>query len=269
MKPARLQSALTALLLAAGLSATAEEIELILVAGQSNAQGWKGDASKFTARPEIDDQIPMYYVFPEGKGETSKENKSNGWETLGPQVGRFPNGHFGPEVQLAREVYNAGRHPAVFKYSKGATSLCGAWKGEGDGKLTDGMLTHLQQALQLLQNEGHTVHVGAFVWIQGESDSRGANREKYAAAFRSLVSSLEKATGETDFPILLGIDEQHPATAAKPAILEHHQEYAKQHANAEFTSMLGLEKADATHLTPAGLIEHGKVLYSAYQKLNP
>jgi len=37
--------------------------------------------------------------------------------------------------------------------------------------------------------------------------------------------------------------------------------------NIIFTSMIGLEKADGTHLTPKGLEEHGARLFAAYKIL--
>lgn len=103
--------ALTTLLFGFQRGAEAKGYELIIVAGQSNAQGWKGNAAELVANPKVDSNIPFYYVYPEGKGENAIENKSNDWETLGPQKGRFPAGHFGPEIQLAREVYKAKHHP--------------------------------------------------------------------------------------------------------------------------------------------------------------
>ena len=250
------------------LPLTALDYDLIIVAGQSNAQGWKGNAAELKTDVKLDRKIPMYYVYPEGNKPGENDHKSTGWETLGPQKGRFPKGHFGPEVQLAREVKKANGLPAVFKYSKGATSLSRAWRKEGKKGLTDGMLDHLKQAIQLLKKDKHTVKISAFVWIQGESDSRQKDNKQYSINFSSMIKSLRKITKQKNFPIILGIDEQHKLVAANPVILNHHINYAKKNKNAEFVSMMDLQKADSTHLTPDGLIEHGKRLFSAYKKLN-
>jgi hypothetical protein len=255
-----------------GCSALATEYELIILAGQSNAQGWKGAGDQYPLNVAADAEIPLYYVYPEGKKSNLKMNTSDGWGTLGPQTGRFPAGHFGLEVSLARAVLAEGGQPAVFKYSKGATSLCGAWGKPGRGKLTDSMLDYLAEALKQLKSDGHTVRVGAFIWIQGESDA-GQPPEKinaeYKATFDALIAAVGETIGQETFPIILGVDEQHKNIVKYPdGPLALHKAYAKEHGNAAFTSMIGLEKADSTHLTPAGLVEHGKVIYEADRGLN-
>ena len=75
------------------LSTSATEYELIILAGQSNAQGWKGDAAKYQKNEKADAQIPMWAVFPDKK----EVHRTDGWTTLGPQAGRFKTGHFGPD----------------------------------------------------------------------------------------------------------------------------------------------------------------------------
>ncbi len=67
--------------------------------------------------------------------------------------------------------------------------------------------------------------------------------------------------------VILGIDEQHPCVKAFPKVLEAQQKMAKEDKNIAFTSMVGFEKADGTHLTPRGLEEHGARLFAAYKHL--
>ena len=109
-------------------------------------------------------------------------------------------------------------------------------------------------------------------WIQGESDSRGgtAVNDRYRDTFAKLVAAIGTTCREKTFPVILGVDEAHKFVADNPdSVLALHKQYAADHDHAIYTSMIGLEKADATHLTPAGLIEHGKVLHQAYRELNP
>ena len=68
-------------------------------------------------------------------------------------------------------------------------------------------------------------------------------------------------------PIILGLDEQHTWIKAFPKVLEAQQQIAKEDRRITFTSMVGLEKADETHLTPRGLEEHGVRLFAAYKGL--
>ena len=83
----------------AGSSCFAEEIDLFILAGQSNAQGWQGDAKHYPEDPKgYDASIPFYWVTP-------RHSSSGGeWTTLKAQGGRFEAGHFGLEVTFARAL---------------------------------------------------------------------------------------------------------------------------------------------------------------------
>ena len=239
----------------------AKEIELILIAGQSNAQGWKGDGSQYPNN-SIDKSIPLYYFSP-------KIGSSEGaWTTLGPQKGRFPKGHFGPEVTFARSLKKANREIAVFKYTLGSTSLVGRWKKPGEDGMYDEMMLEYSKALKLLMKKYSKVKFSTFIWIQGESDSKRGREDKYEEYLNALIKDLRIKTQTKDFSILLGLDEEHSACKKNPKVIQVQKDYAKKDKYAIFTSMKGLEKADSTHLTPAGLEEHGKRLYQAYLKLN-
>jgi hypothetical protein len=79
------------------------------LAGQSNAQGYSGDAAFYPADPNgLDSQIRFNWTY---IGNSS----SSDWETMQAQDGRFPSGHFGPEVTFSR-AQNAGYNPAIFKF---------------------------------------------------------------------------------------------------------------------------------------------------------
>ena len=79
-----------------------ETIDLFIWAGQSNAQGWEGDAEFYPPDPNgLDSQIRLNYTF---IGST----RSDGWVEMQPQEGRFEAGHFGPEVTFGRKLKEAG-----------------------------------------------------------------------------------------------------------------------------------------------------------------
>jgi pimeloyl-ACP methyl ester carboxylesterase len=244
-------------------SAQAKIYDLILVAGQSNAQGWMGDATKYPADPEgLDAQIPFFWASP---GIGSSQNK---WVTLGPQEGRFPAGHFGPEIVLARDMKSAGFQPAVFKFTIGGTSLGKCWKQTGEGGLYDQMIDAYRKALDEMKKRGDQVRPLAFVWIQGESDSCPELADAYYGRLCQMIHHLRNEVIHTpNLPIILGIDEQHPQVRKDPTVLHALQQFAQEDPHAVFTSMLGLEKADGTHLKPNALPEHGHRLYRGFTQL--
>ncbi|MGC9355823.1 MAG: sialate O-acetylesterase, partial [Mariniphaga sp.] len=191
------------------------------------------------------------------------------WITMQPQKGRFPKGHFGPEVSFARELKKAGYNPAIFKYTKGATGLARDWKLPGEAGIYDSMVKDLKVAINELEKKGIEVNPQAFIWIQGESD---AGNEKtannYYQNLKQLINDLQNnVLHKPNLKIILGVDEQHKFVEERPVILEVQQKLAKENSYIEFTSMVDLPKADATHLTPEGLVEHGNRLFDAFSKL--
>jgi hypothetical protein len=118
-------------------------IELHVLAGQSNAQGYQGNAKNyprdFFGR---DRRILFWYESPElGSSEGA-------WVQMGRQHGLFPEGYFGPEVAFARALRRKGKNPAIFKFTKHSTSLAKDWKAADQEGLYDEMCNSLKTALE-------------------------------------------------------------------------------------------------------------------------
>jgi len=160
-----------------------ETIDLFIWAGQSNAQGWKGDAEFYPPDPNgLDSQIRLNYTFIE-------VSRSSGWIEMQPQEGRFEAGHFGPEVTFSRKLRLAGFNPAIFKYARGSTSIHADWLAPGEGGYYDAMVADLATAVANLESQGHTVNIRGLIWIQGESD---AETPAIASGYESgLVNIIE------------------------------------------------------------------------------
>lgn len=256
----------TAWLLAAFLVTAAPragEVELFVMAGQSNMQGWQGDAGHYPADPQgLDRKVKFYWVTP------GFSQSGGTWTHLQPQGGRFPKGHFGPEVTFARLLAETGRPVAIFKYSLGSTSLADNWRAPGAGGMYDQMAAELRKAVRLLEEQGDRVSFKGFIWIQGESDATPTLAAGYHDRLKALVDDLRtNVTGAPALPVLLGMDEQHPWVKEHPEVVQAQQALAARDRRIAATSMIGLEKADVTHLTPCGLEDHGRRLYDAYMKL--
>ena len=240
-----------------------ETIDLFIWAGQSNAQGWEGDADFYPSDPaSLDSQIRLNYTF---IGST----RSNGWVEMQPQEGRFESGHFGPEVTFSRKLKEAGYNPAIFKYTRGSTSIHSDWLAPGEGGYYDAMVADLGAAITDLESQGHAVSVRGFIWIQGESDAETLEiASTYESSLLSIINDLRNnVVGHSTLPIILGVDEQHHWIVGQPAVLEAHKRIARNNDHTVFTSMFGLSRADAYHLAPAGLINHGEQIFEALEPL--
>lgn len=245
-------------------STTAQNVDLYIWAGQSNALGRQGDAAGYPENETLDNQIQFNWTVANG-------SNSAGWTVMQPQTGFFATGHFGAEVMFSRNLVQAGYNPAIFKFTQGATSIFEHWQGPGDGGLYDDMVANLNNAITELENQGLTVNVRGLIWIQGESDSNSdAAANAYFNNLTTIINDLRNnVINDNDMPIILGVDEQffNLTGHERHQILNAHQDIALNDSNIKFTSMYGYPKADATHLTPVGLISQGEDLFDSYQLL--
>jgi hypothetical protein len=88
-----------------------KNIAFFILAGQSNAQGWLGDAQEYPKEEEHLDKVILFnWTF-------YRKHSSNGeWEYMQAQKGRFESGHFGPEVSFAGDLKKEGYTPVIFKF---------------------------------------------------------------------------------------------------------------------------------------------------------
>lgn len=250
----------------AGSAFAVEPIQLFVMAGQSNMLGAKGRAEKYPkAGSEIDRSIAFYWAIPDAHNTIAGLTRvgSDGWGTLEPQSGLF-----GPEVTFARAAAKDMREVGVFKYSLGSTSLYYDWGGPRMGGLYDDMVSTYAKSFFNLRKMGHPVQLRGLIWVQGESDAETAYMaDQYYFRLRNLIKGFREASGYEHLPVVLGVDEQHPDVKKHPQVVEAQKKLASQDPCITFVSMIGLPKADETHLTPAGLVEHGKRLYAGWQRI--
>ncbi len=257
------------------LSKQVESIPLFILAGQSNMHGQAGDAAAYPGDPlQLDPTIPFYWAIPHtevmARLRPNALRRSKGWVGLGPQSGLFPAGHFGPEISFARKLTQFRGSPvAVFKFSLGGAGLARDWKRPGEQGLYDQFCEEYHRAIKQMREQGQEPEPQAFVWIQGEEDSLKPEwTSQYPARLELLIQDFrENQLGQPDLPVMLGLDEQYPSVSDNPQVIEAQEAIAATDPNIIRTSMVGLEKADFTHLTPAGLVEHGDRLAAAWLEL--
>lgn len=240
----------------------AQEIDLFIMAGQSNMQGWRSDAAQYPVdRHSSDKQIPFYF---EALDYSSSKQT---WQTLSPQLGHFKQGHFGPEITFARALLRSNMQPAIFKYSSGGSSIKKQWKAPGHRGQYDDMVVHLKRAISQLQDQGYTVIPRALIWIQGESDAINLqlSQEYYWHLKKMLTHFRNNVIRQPNLPVILSVDEQHPRIQLRPQVVDAQIKLSLEDDSISFVSMRGLEKSDVTHLTARGTIAQGKRLYSTYK----
>lgn len=285
----------------------ASSVDLFILAGQSNMQGYAGNAALYPQTlSQYDQTIDFFYIEPKLQDHKLvpaqiekpasllsrlKEKivialkdslqwfrgpdawppssvSQRHWGHLGPQKGIFPKGHFGPEISFARKLRAEGFTPAIFKYTKESTSLYEDWKQPGEGGLYDDFEKSLKSAVFELNQSGYSVKIKGLIWIQGENDAiQEQSANEYRDRLTTIINDLRQTILPAKTPIILGADELHPHMRI------HRQVFIAQTALDEadpcitHSSMEGLAKADFTHLTPQALEEHGLRLFTSYQKV--
>lgn len=246
------------------VSVKAETIDLHVMAGQSNMQGWRSDSKFYPPDPQKQDgQIPFYFEA------VDYSSSQRFWDTMRSQEGHFLKGHFGPEVTFARSIKSYGFNPAIFKFSFGSSSIETIWKAPGQSGLYDRMIRELKHSISLLQQEGHQVNIRSFTWIQGETDASSdiLASHYYNNLKRMLHHFRNNVAADRSLPVILGVDEQHPHVKLRPQVVAAQQQLSQEDPNTAYTTMYGLEKSDVTHLTAKGVIQHGQRIFQAYLNL--
>lgn len=238
--------------------AIAAEVDVYLLGGQSNMEG-QGDIGELT---EAQREFPGEVFFWNGKtfeplvvGKTATSNRPE---------------RFGLELSFAQKMAKLGRPIYLVKFSASGMPLHhgwdrNTWKG-GDpvpgrvnfypgtdaddpaqGKLYRDMILRFQAALADLEKQGHTPQVNAFLWMQGEQDSKHeASASTYARSLALLFQRVKADVGSPGTKLVYG--QVLPYEKALPRFI-HRNEIRAQMAAADAQSGKPESIADAFMVT--------------------
>lgn len=188
--------------------AVADTLEIVVVAGQSNALSFRSGADDFVT-DSIDAEIPFYYYG--GMPTNHFSNSDDEWTTLGMQkqtaFDKFDTLYYGPEIALGRRLRREGVNVAVMKFAYGGADLAVEWSPSATTgpKLYEATATQITLGLSRLDDQGVPYRFVGYFWMQGESD---AANESYANAYRenlmAFVSAVRRDLGNNRLPFVLG-----------------------------------------------------------------
>lgn len=253
-------------------------VDLYVMGGQSNLYGWDGDGRFYPkGEPGEDEHILFVYVVPDDNlnhlkwpaGKTfDVVREPVTWTTMGPQMGEFPDGHFGPEVSFARKLRASSSNPvAIFKYSLPSTDLATWWLPPGKNGLYDDMVKQLSAAIMILQRSGFTPQIKGFIWVQGESDGTETEwARKYKERLAVILDDFSSNVAHAPVPVVLGLDEKNSLVLKNPIVLTAQEELARTRPCTGRASMAGLSMGPMGHLSPSALVTYGERLFDVLQK---
>jgi hypothetical protein len=210
-------------------------VSVFIVAGQSNAVGFGGNAADLPAELQApQDDIPFWYDIgfehhrvPEDDHVRPREGTST-WVSLRPQAEfgerrafdkadwgwgfteqHITTGH-GLEITLGRELADLLPDDiAILKFAFGGTPLANVsdeidWNTESD-EYYEWMLSEVATALTQLEIQlGETGQIAGLFWMQGGSDALVADRATaYEQNLSAFVDSIRTEWG-TKMPIVIG-----------------------------------------------------------------
>lgn len=277
---------------AADIHAAERIVDLILVAGQSNAVGADANPTELP-HSELDKDVMFWWRTGDPPPDKHDSTSARKWTHLQPQPlgdpkqprdgkarqwGNFshPDGGFGPEIGLgrtlaAKDKANGGRL-AIVKAAFSGTGIRRDWdpKSEGEsGACYRALIEETKAAKAAAEAQGLKLRVRAFTWVQGESDANKANAEHYEKALREMIAALRKDLDAPDMIALLAINTRFGGgkNTYMPRITEAQKAVAAMDARCSYVDTSNATIANNVHYDAAGTLLVGRLFAEELLKL--
>ncbi|MGI9474082.1 MAG: sialate O-acetylesterase [Rubripirellula sp.] len=271
-----------------------EPIDVILVAGQSNAVGYDAPPGELPA--DTRDSEVMFWWRCGDPPPDKHDSTSAGWTTLRPQTlgdpirprsgrqyGNFaqPAGGFGPEMGMARRLVRRQQRPlAVIKVAFSGTHVAGDWSpnpamiaskattDDSQGACYRSLVDETKRALNRLRSS-HEPRLVALVWVQGESDATAERYQQYQSNLDAMIQSLRDDLGSPDLFALIGVNAAFKSgnAAHMPEIIAAQRAYCASDPLARYVDTAGVSTANPYHFDARGTLEVGHRFAATYAEL--
>ncbi len=198
--------------------AHATNIDVYIIAGQSNAGGYgtdgylSGTGAPYGGALASTQSNKYFWYANDGAAGIAPGASSAAVVPLGPGLGTpNDNAHFGAELSFG---YNIPGPAYIIKYSWGGTSLEGDWIG-GSNYESD-MVTQVGAALTAIEAApyGFTPVIKGIIWIQGEADASQASStyaNDYLTNLKTFVDYINSNLGTAGVPWVISSLNSHQA----------------------------------------------------------
>ena len=275
-------------LVLAGYAQSAEPLDVILVAGQSNAVGYDARPDQLPA-DDADRQIRFWYRCGDPPPDEFDVTSARRWTTLGPQprgtpnpdkkiprqYGNFaqPQGGFGPEIGLGRALQkNGATKLAIIKVAFSGTNLSADWRVDDEGAhgpCLAALLSETKLALTAIEAEGFEPRLRAMAWVQGESDANARDAPLYAGRLQAMFTTIRRELKSPELAALIAVNTRFGGgkNALMPKIVEAQQEAASKLTRAVYVDTASATIANGAHYDSAGTLDVGRRFAEALVKL--
>jgi len=274
----------------AGAAHAGEPRDLILVAGQSNAVGFDAYAAELPA-DSSDKDVLFWWRCGDPPPDEHDSTSARHWTHLqaqpvgnpiqrdskdgaaaGPnlarQYGNFrkPEGGFGPEMGLARELHRKENKPlAIIKVAFSGTGMRTDWNPQdaGDGGACyRALVEETKAAIAAAHGQGVDFRLRALVWVQGESDANAQDAPDYERALGTMLAALRRDLDTPQLITLLGVNPHfgNDKNPFVPTVIAAQQAIAAKGPRCAYVDTATAETLlpTRTHFTAAGTLDVGQ-----------
>ncbi len=196
--------------------ATLPQIDIYLVAGQSNAHGHSSTADLTSTQQEEIQDFNFYTSWHDSNTSDATDPQIYGVVTDSMVAGKTrgqgssstlsDSGQFGIEwgfAKKAKEINLASGNIGIIKYAVGASTIQQSsysdWDITNTGEAWDGFKNAIADGIQKYNLAGFNVNIKGLVWYQGESNG-GNDADTYLSYFEPFLQALETELGVTNLP---------------------------------------------------------------------
>ena len=264
----------------------AEQRDLVLVAGQSNAVGYDAYANELPADAG-DKDVLFWWRCGDPPPDDFDSTSARKWTHLqaqpkgtpmskleaaaarsGRQYGNFakPEGGFGPEMGFAREWRAKGGGPlAIVKAAFSGTGMRTDWNPADAGPAGAcyrALVGETKAAMAAAKERGITLRLRALLWVQGESDANAADAANYEKNLGAMLAALRKNLEAPELVALIAVNTRfgNDKNPFMPKVVAAQQALAAKDKLCVYVDTMGAETLlpGRTHFTAAGTIEVGR-----------
>lgn len=253
-------------------------VDVVLVAGQSNAVGVDADPDQLNVDPH-DKEVLFWWRCGDPPPDGHDSNSGSNWTYLQPQPkgdplpansntrhwGNFSHakGGFGPEVGLARTMVGLRRSRiAIVKVAFSGTGLHRDWSPRDDGPsgaCYRSLVGESRKAIKKLQLMGFQPTLRAIAWIQGENDCTVKDADKYQARMTEFIADLRSDLDAPDLFVLMGFNGRFdaPGYPSVRTVIAAQKDIARKLTRCVYVETDGATLMNKYHFDAAGNVEVG------------
>lgn len=258
-------------------------VDLLVVAGQSNAVGYDAKPSELPADP-ADKEILFWWRCGDPPPDEHDTTSGGKWLSLqaqplgnpkrprqNRQYGNFaqPEGGFGPEIGLARTLHGRERKPlAVVKAAFSGTGMKRDWNhadaGDG-GSCYRALVAETRAAVAAAKKQGITLRPRALAWVQGESDANATDSTNYAHALGEMIAALRRDLEAPELVALVAVNTKFGGGRNQfmPVIVDQQRKLASSDPRIEYVDTSSATIANNAHFDSKGTLEVGRLFADA------